>query len=314
MSFVRVIAPGLLTTVQDRGRWGLQSRGVPVAGAMDERSHRVSNALVGNRPDAATLEITLVGPELEFEEESFVAVAGASFELRVDEAQISMNQPFIVPRGGRLRFGARMRGTRAYLAFAGGVDVPPVLGSRSTHLVSGIGGLNGRALVAGDQLPIGVSKRPRRNATRSSATANAIGMEPGARVRVLPGPHLDRFPGDAIDMLQQSAYTVSPESNRMGFRLAGTPIPRVGAGEMISDVTPLGALQVPSSGLPILLMADRPTTGGYPIVATIATVDLAIAAQAAPGDSLSFAVCTPAAALAALIAEERLLMAIEAGG
>ena len=158
-----VIKAGMLTTIQDAGRWGFQSRGVPVAGPMDPVSHRLANALVGNDRDAALLEITLLGPELEFEDERLVAVAGADFELSLDGRPVPSHAPFIVAVGSRLRFGARRLGARAYLAVSGGIAVPPTLGSRSTHVVSAMGGLNGRALVAGDRLPLGepAALRPR---------------------------------------------------------------------------------------------------------------------------------------------------------
>src|SRR4051794_15439453 len=152
---IAVIRPGMLTTVQDSGRWGYQSRGVPVAGPMDPVSHRLANALVGNARDAALLEVTLLGPELEFEDERLVAVAGADFELSLDGRQVPSHAPFVVVVGSRLRFGARRLGARAYLAVSGGINVAPTLGSRSTHLVSCIGGLNGRAVSAGERLPLG---------------------------------------------------------------------------------------------------------------------------------------------------------------
>src|SRR5438034_442475 len=158
---VRVIKAGMLTTIQDRGRWGLQSRGVPVAGPMDPVSHRLANALVGNDAGAATLEITLLGPELEFEAERVVAVTGAEFEMTLDNRPVPMRAPFIVSAESRLRFGARRRGARAYLAIAGGIAIAPTLGSRSTHLISAMGRLDGRALRAGDHLPLGDASQAR---------------------------------------------------------------------------------------------------------------------------------------------------------
>src|SRR5262249_4821514 len=152
---VVVVKPGMLTTVQDAGRWGFQSRGVPVGGPMDPVSHRLANALVRNSPHAASLEITLLGPELEFDDERVVAVTGAQFDLSLDGKAAPSNAPFIVSAGARLRFGARRMGARAYLAVGGGIAVPPTLGSRATHLVSAMGGLHGRALIAGDVLPLG---------------------------------------------------------------------------------------------------------------------------------------------------------------
>jgi antagonist of KipI len=159
--FVHIVNPGLQTTVQDEGRWGLQSHGVPVAGPMDPWSHRIANALVRNDRSQAVLEVAFVGPEVEFEDERLVAVAGAEFVMSLDGAAVAQNAAFVAGAGSRLRFGARVRGSRAYLAIAGGVAVPPVMGSRATHLVSRLGGLEGRALAAGDRVPLGEArKRP----------------------------------------------------------------------------------------------------------------------------------------------------------
>src|SRR5207244_6012161 len=154
MSHLLVSKPGLLTTIQDRGRWGLQARGVPVAGPMDPCSHRLANALVGNPRTAATLEVTLLGPELEFDDERVIAVAGAEFDVTVDDRPAPTNAAFLVAAQSRLRFGTRRRGARAYLAIAGGIAVPPVLDSRATHLVSAMGGFHGRPLKAGDRVPL----------------------------------------------------------------------------------------------------------------------------------------------------------------
>jgi len=310
-SVVHVIKPGMLTTIQDAGRWGFQSRGVPVAGPMDPVSHRLVNALVGNDRDAAALEITLLGPELEFDDERLVAVAGAEFELSLDGRPIPCNAPFIVSAGSRLRFGARGRGARAYLAVSGGIAVPPTLGSRSTHLVSAMGGVAGRALAAGDRLPLGDPGRVPGMALAPQAPMVVL-PDHHAQIRVLPGPQLDFFGADALDLLQSAPYAIGHNSDRMGFRLDGPRLAHGRAAEFISDATPLGVLQVPASGQPILLMADRQTTGGYPKVATVIAADIAVAGQLGPADTISFVVCTPTEAMAALIAQERALMAVEA--
>jgi len=310
MPDILVIKPGMLTTIQDLGRWGLQSRGVPVAGPMDPWSHRLANALVGNDPAAATLEITLLGPELEFEDERLAAVAGAEFEVVVDGRPAPWNTPFLIPGGSRLRFGRREQGVRAYLAIAGGIAVRPVLGSRATHVVSGLGGLAGRPLKIGDRLPLGDEA-----AARGPAPALDGPMIPfptgQATVRVLPGPQDDYFAGDALEVLQSAPYVIAQNSDRMGFRLAGPVLAHSRGADIISDATPLGVLQVPASGQPILLMADRPTAGGYPKIATVISADMAVAGQLSPGDSILFRVCTPRDAMAALIAQERFVMAVE---
>jgi antagonist of KipI len=304
-----VIKPGMLTTIQDAGRWGFQSRGVPVAGPMDPVSHRVANALVGNDRRAAVLEITLLGPELEFDDERLVAVAGADFELSLDGRAVPSNAPFIVAAGSRLRFGARGRGARAYLAVSGGIAVPPALGSRSTHLVSAMGGLAGRALIAGDRLPLGDPARQERVLPPQEAVVPL--PDHHVQIRVLPGPQVEYFSGDALDVLQSAPYVIAQQSDRMGFRLEGPRLTHARGADIISDATPLGVLQVPASGHPILLMADRPTTGGYPKIATVISADMAIAGQLEPADTISFVVCSPREAMAALIAQERALMAVE---
>jgi len=318
MAALLVIKPGLQTTIQDRGRWGFQWLGVPVAGPMDPCSHRIANALVGNDASAATLEIMLVGPEVEFEDERLVAVAGAEFLLTLDGRVESGNAAFVAPAGSRLRFGSRGRGSRSYLAIAGGVAVTPTLGSRSTHVISRTGGLDGRALAAGDRLPLGevnVVSRRRLVGGPVSVRQLVAGItalpDRHARVRVLPGPQRERFAGEALDALQSAPYTITNDSDRMGFRLHGPLLAHKFGADIISDATPLGVLQVPSSGQPVLLMADRQTTGGYPKIATVITADIGIAGQLGPGDTISFEVCSRRSAMAALIAQERALMALD---
>lgn len=276
---------------------------------MDPWSHRLANALVGNDASAATLEVTLVGPEMEFDDERLVAVAGAEFELSVDGRRQAMNATFTVAAGSRLRIGARGSGARGYLAIAGGVGVAKILGSRSTHLVSRLGGLSGRALAAGDAVPL----EPAGEAPIPIGVAPPRLPTPGVetRIRVLAGPHEDRFTADALDLLVSAAYRVGTDSDRMGFRLVGPRLTHKGTADIISDATPLGVLQVPASGQPVLLMADRQTTGGYPNLATVISADIGLAGQLAPGDSIRFAVVTAHEALAALIKQERLLLPIE---
>jgi antagonist of KipI len=300
----------MLTTVQDEGRWGHQSRGVPVAGPMDPLSHRLANILVGNRRDAAALEVTLLGPELEFQSERVIAVCGADFQLTMDGRPFAMNAAVVAAAGTRLRFGSRTQGARAYLAVSGGIDVPLVLGSRSTHVISAMGGFGGRALRSGDRLALGVAKAPQRTASPLSEPIVPLPNRE-ATVRVLAGPQADRFAPDALDVLQSAPYVIAHNSDRMGFRLEGARLRHAGSADIISDATPLGVLQVPASGQPILLMADRQTSGGYPKIATVITADLPVAAQLAPGDRVSFAVCTPRVAMAALIGQERVLLALE---
>jgi len=302
----------MLTTVQDAGRWGFQSRGVPVAGPMDPVSFRLANAIVGNRRDASALEVTLLGPELIFEDARTIVVTGAEFAITVDDVEVPRNARVTVPAGGRLRFGSRQLGARAYLAVEGGISVPPRLGSRATHVISGMGGFEGRALRSGDTLPLG-SRVPAAPVPAGSGLPVVPLPGPHGLIRVLPGPQLDLFADDALDALRSSPYTIAQNSDRMGFRLEGPRLVHAGSPDIISDATPLGVLQVPASGQPILLMADRQTTGGYPKIATVITADLPIAGQLAPGDTISFEVCAPREAIAALIAQEQALQRVEGG-
>ncbi|MGE0705798.1 MAG: biotin-dependent carboxyltransferase family protein, partial [Vicinamibacterales bacterium] len=277
-----VIRPGLLTTVQDGGRWGWQSSGVPVSGAMDPVSHRLANALVGNPPGSATLEVTLLGPELEFHDDRLVAVCGAEFEISVNGNGMPPQSAFPVGRGSRCRFGSRLRGARASVAISGGIAVPPVLGSRATHVTTRMGGYEGRALVAGDTLPLG--KPSERERLDLPASTNALVRLPAAgptTVRVIPGPHADRFEENAMAVLQSAPYTVTPQSNRMGYRLEGAALRSAPtrASFALSEATFHGALQVPPNGQPIVLMADRQTTGGYPVLAVVAAADIGLTAQ-----------------------------------
>jgi antagonist of KipI len=300
-----VLRPGMLTTVQDLGRWGYQDRGVPVAGPMDSYSHRLANAIVGNRADAAALEITLIGPELEATAATTCVVEGATFDGTVNGGAVDLSRPFVVAAGGRLRFGARRAGVRATLAVQGGIDVPAVFGSRSTSVASGVGPFGGRPLVAGDILPVGSGTAETDQNGRSLPLPNG-----GARVRVIRGPHDAMFTAEAMERLLSARFIVTPQSNRMGYRLDGPALVHSGGADILSDATAIGSLQVPGSGLPILLMADRQTTGGYPKIATVISADLPVAGQLAPGDWIEFVECTRAEAVAALRERESALLGL----
>ena len=291
-----VVRPGMLTTIQDLGRWGHQHWGVPVAGPMDWYSHRLANEMVGNSADAAALEITLVGPELEASEETTCVVQGARFDATVNGEPVELQRPFVIPAAHRLRFGMRRSGARATLAVAGGFDVPHEFGSRSTSLVSGIGAFGGCALRAGDVLEVQSVKR----AVFTGAVPSLDMPSGGARVRVMRGPHDAMFTPGSLDLLFSARFRVTPQSNRMGYRLEGPPLLHAGSGDILSDATPIGSLQVPASGQLILLMADRQTTGGYPKIATVITADLPLAGQLALGDWIEFEECTRAEAVVAL--------------
>ena len=309
MGGLAIRSPGLLTTVQDGGRYGHQHLGVPVAGPMDAVSYRAANAAVGNPPSAAALEVTLVGPEIEFRQAVRFAVRGAAFALRLDGASVPWDAALVAGAGQRLVFGSRGRGARAYLAVAGGVAVPAVLGSRSTHLGSRTGGLDGRALRAGDVLPVGTAE-PFGTLSRRSRSPLRL-PDGGVRARVVLGPHDAHFDRSVVAAFLTTRYFVTPQSDRMGYRLRGAPLPRRTEGHLLSTATPPGAVQVPSGGAPIVLMSDRQTAGGYPRMGTVITADLPLVGQLAPGDWIEFAACDQAAALRALVRLERELLALE---
>jgi biotin-dependent carboxylase-like uncharacterized protein len=306
--YVTVLRAGALTTVQDRGRWGYQALGVPVSGAMDVISHRLANTVVGNAPDEATVEVTCLGPELRLENDTLVGLAGADLGATLDGVPIDLLMPSRCGAGSVLRFGERRSGARTYIGFAGGVRVAETLGSRSTSVSSGLGGFLGRPLRAGDRLPIGeVSHRSARR-----LAPWPVDQRREATLRILPGPQAEYFDREAFTALQQARFEISPDSDRTGYRLRGGPAIRSSVGgAMVSDAAFLGGLQIPPSGAPILLMADRPTTGGYPQIAVVITADLPRAAQLAPGDGVSFTVCSRAEAIAALVAQEGRLLGLQ---
>jgi antagonist of KipI len=307
---ITVIEPGLLTSVQDAGRWGHQSSGVSVSGAMDWIAYRTANAIVGNEPGAAVLEATLSGPTLRFDQRSTFATTGADLGATLDGAHVPHCAAVSSPAGGILRFSNRTFGARTYIAADGGIDVPRVMGSRSTHSLSRMGGTHGRAVLQGDRLGLGGERStPGRRRVTADAMPHLRGG--GARLRVIPGPQRDVFPPDALAVLERTRFVVSSQSNRMGYRLLGDPIPRLAEREMISDAAFTGGIQVPASGDPILLMSDRQTTGGYPQIGVVITADIPLAAQLAPGDWIEFRVCSRSEALSALVAQEARLLAFE---
>jgi antagonist of KipI len=296
----------LLLTVQDAGRWGSQADGVPVAGPMDPWSYRLANLALGNPPDAAVLEATLVGPDLECEERAIVAVTGAAFAVEAGGRALQSPAVFALDAGARIRFGERLAGARAYVAFAGGIDVAPVLGSRSTDLRSGFGGLDGRPLRAGDRLSLGLPPAaPVRDAEVSFAASRLPRPGQVTCVRTLPAP--GAAAGPLYRHLTAGTFVVSTRSDRMGYRLEGARLPGVPASTLLSMPTVTGLVQVPPDGEPILLMADRQTTGGYLPVGVVIAADLPLAGQLAPGDTLRFGPCEHENARRALRDAERLL-------
>jgi antagonist of KipI len=313
---IHVLRPGLLTTVQDQGRPGCQRFGVAAGGAADPFAARMANALVGNEAKAALLEMALAGPQLRFDEDALVAWCGAEFDATLDGQPLPKNRPVRVPAGGTLDFSQARQGVMAWLAAAGGIAVPEVLGSRSTYLAARFGGLEGRRLVAGDALSPGPASswaqgmlkllRVPGQTAAWSVPPNYFGTPPlPGTLRAMRGPEWDWFSPDAHAALFQRVFRVSKDSNRMGVRLNGPPLLLAAPREMISAAVQHGVVQVPPSGQPILLGADRQTIGGYPRLAAVATVDFAGLAQLRPGDAVRFSELTVADAHALLLERER---------
>jgi biotin-dependent carboxylase-like uncharacterized protein len=297
-AILEVVEPGLLTTVQDLGRPDAVALGVPVGGACDSWSLRVANVLAGNDPNAAALEITLAGPTFRVTDDCRVGLAGADFEARVNGEPFEPGSGRVLRRGESLAFGAAQSGVRAYLAIHGGVDVPNVLGSASTCLVGGFGGLEGRPVRSGDIIR-----------SRSSAPVDArIWRWPATEsthrpLRVLDGPHPSAF-----EELLATDWTVSARGDRQGIRLDGPPrFPdAAAAAELLSQGVVWGAIQVPPDGQPICLLADRQTVGGYPVVAVVISADLALLGQLCPAEPVHFAAVSPQEAVHALRDQEAL--------
>ena len=307
---LKIIQPGMLSTVQDRGRYGYQRFGMPTAGAMDTFALRAANALLGNDDNAACIEATVLGPRIELLADTHVAVTGANVSPRLDGEPIPMWQAVPASKGSRLEFRGPKDGMRAYLAVAGGIDVPQVMGSRATYMKAAIGGIEGRPLRAGDILDAF------RSETTGSPNTIALPQEEvptyGSShvLRVVLGPQKQAFTQQGIATFLGSTYTVSINSDRMGYRLEGEPIEHTGGPDVISDGTPLGTIQVPGDGQPIILLADRGTTGGYTKIATVVSPDLGKVAQAMPGHTITFRSVSVEEAQAAYRAQEELLRAI----
>jgi antagonist of KipI len=296
---VLVLRPGLLSTIQDLGRYGFQHLGIVPCGAMDSIAHCLANALVGNEDECATLECTIAGPELRFEEDALVALYGAAFKAK-NGTGLPGNRPVLVNAGMTINVGSAVRGSRAYLAIAGGFSVPPVLGSRSTYVPGSFGGFSGRALRAGDRIETSEilaalsNERFARIAKPVRWSAPELTVPPAGTlaVRAIEGRHWAQFDEPSRETFFSQRWRVSATSNRMGYRLEGPRLARRRNVEVLSEPTCLGTVQVPNDGTPIALMADHQTTGGYPKIAEIASADLPEMSQLAPGDLVRFVPCT----------------------
>lgn len=309
---IRVIEPGMLTTVQDLGRPGWSAVGVARGGAADPLSLRVGNRLVGNPDGAAALEMTLLGGTYEFLREAVVALAGGCVAARVDSGGGARPAPAWAPfdvRGGqRLRVGPIRDGARCYLCVSGGIAVPEVLGSRSTHLSGEFGGFAGGALCPGDELDVGNDARPRADTVTAERAKRLCETHLARRsLRAVDGAQTDAFDADAVAAFWSMTFEVSMQSDRAGVRLSG----RIGSsplgGRMPSEGMSPGAVQVPRTTTPIVLLVDHPTTGGYPVIACVATVDLPVLGQLGPRDCVRFERVSRAEARALHAEQERRL-------
>ena len=281
-----VIQPGPLTTIQDLGRFGYQQFGVPPSGALDNYAYRVGNLLIGNAEGAAALEITLFGCQLRALEETTIAITGADLAATVNGVPVPSWESLSLKQGDVLSFPGLNSGCRAYLAVTGGIAVPEVMQSASTYTKASIGGFDGRPLRKGDIVQASKSVSLAKVARMPSKYIPVYGKQ--ITLRVILGPQDDLFTGEGISDFFNSDYTVSAQADRMGYRLEGPRIQHRKGADIISDGIPLGAIQVPGDGLPIILLVDRQTTGGYTKIATTISVDIPRIAQAKPGDKISF--------------------------
>ena len=287
-----VTRAGFFSSVQDLGRTGFREFGVSLSGALDPFALRVANLVVGNDERAAGLEITLGGLQLRFNDERIVAWCGGEFDVHIGVALLPTGHAALVRPGDELKFGRPQIGCRAWLAISGGVDVPIVLGSRSTDLRANFGGFDGRALRDGDVIPLGPRPgSPIPATTISSWTAPhdwVSPAKPSPILRFLSGMDWTRFNASTLQLLTSEPFAVSPDSDRMGVRLTGPELPRADNVDLISEAVVPGTVQVPPSGQPILLLGDCQTIGGYPKIAQVITVDLGMAAQVRAGDRVRF--------------------------
>lgn len=279
-----ILSPGPLSTIQDAGRFGALGKGFSPGGAMDTEAMTLANLLVGNAPGVGVLEMTMLGITARFDCDCVISLTGADMSARLNDCPVERYGSISVHSGDVLSMKAAKSGMRAYLAVAGGFDLPLVMGSVSTNLKCDLGGLQGRKLQKGDELPLNQSVtafQPRRLSPPDYPDSISL--------RVLPGPQDDAFTSQGMETFLTSEYTVTDKADRMGLRLSGEKIESKHGVDILSDGIAAGSIQIPASGTPILMMADRQTTGGYAKIATVISADLKYAAQARPGTRIRFA-------------------------
>jgi biotin-dependent carboxylase-like uncharacterized protein len=304
MGLLHIIKPGMMMTVQDRGRFGLLRSGVSPSGPMDFPSFAIANALVGNEETAAALEFAYIGGTFSVTHPALFSVTGGAADIQVDGQRVAPWKSHRLLPGETVSIGGLRQAVWGYLAISGGIATEPVLGSRATHMRTSIGGMEGRALIAGDELPLGTGE------AGPARRLNSVWRRVNGAIRVVPGPQDDYFDAAAWNTFLKSPFTISDKRDRMAMMLEGPEIKAFRGNDIVSDATLAGSIQVPGSGTPIVLMADRQTTGGYPKIATVSSVDLPRLAQMPRGAALRFAAIPQARAEALLIAQHRALASV----
>ena len=313
---VKVLNAGLLTTIQDIGRYGSQKYGVIVSGAMDSYSLRIANILVGNMEDEACLEITLYGTTLHFEDDTLIAITGGDFQTTIDGVNAPLWRPVLIKKNSILKFKSAIQGSRAYIAFAGGISTPIIMESKSTYLRAKIGGLEGRAIQKGDILSFGemtdysqelIQRLDKKSINWSINFNEIINLNQNQVIQILKGTEFQLFDKESQHTLFEKPYIVTLQSDRMGYRLEGPPLSLSESFELLSEGVTFGTIQIPTSGQPIILMADRQTTGGYPKIGQVITADLPSLAQLQPTATIRFKEVTILEAENLLIKKEKFI-------
>ena len=300
---MKILKGGMLTSIQDIGRRGYQKYGIIGSGEMDEWSARIANILVENDEAEGVLELTMMGPQIEFTENALIALTGGDLQATINDKAVPLWRPIYIKKGAVLNFGFAVNGCRAYLAVSGGFDIPLVIGSKSTYLRAGLGGFHGRALKEGDHLLLGNQSTAFKDfAAQTASKVEEYFWTPAwslphptwpsgdesVEIRVTCGAQMDLFTTESLTAFFNEAFTITAEADRMGYRLQGKPISLIKKEDMISEAISFGSIQVPPEGNPIILLADRQTAGGYPKIAQVCSVDLSLIAQLKPDFKIKF--------------------------
>tara|TARA_Y100000590_G_scaffold467090_1_gene644705 strand:+ start:7397 stop:8506 length:1110 start_codon:yes stop_codon:yes gene_type:complete len=309
---ITILEPGLLSSIQDIGRYGFQKYGVPVSGAMDSFALRSANVLVGNEMNDACIEMTVIGPSIKFNYGALISVTGGDLSIKINGEKVDRWSAINVEAGSVLTSDGIRDGMRAYLAISGGINVPVIMGSRSTYIPAAFGGYKGRPLMAGDELLIG-DPNPK---TSHIARTLPEELEPvhyghSHIIRVVLGPQNKSFTTESINTFFDSRYVVSNNCDRTGYRLSGPQLKHQGNADIISDGTQIGSIQVPADGNPIILMSDRGPTGGYAKIGTVISTDLGLIAQSRPDDNLVFRQVSVKEAESAFLEQESILYSMD---